>query len=601
MVQQQAVSKSNASVEDIRIEKANLYLKLNELKAENARFLTITALDVGDDLEIVYHFERGSHVINLITRSRKGHPIPSITSFFGAAFLAENEVQDLFNAKFVGLNVDFGGKMLKIEAATETTLLKSAVGEAPTVTRFYGRCRDECPAMVNIPKYIRQIAAGDPEGAYSTVVERAPIPAILGRVCVAPCQTGCRQERRENNIQIRLLKRYAADSMKSLRREIERSEPTGRRVAVVGGGPSGVTVAYYLGMLGHDVTVFEKARRCGGAMLWGIPKYRLPKDVLQEEISARFDEAGVKLETGVEIKNLDTLFNDGFDAVYVSIGAMKPNRMMVEGEDSPNVLDSMDFLTSVNANNEAPDLGDEVIVVGGGNAAIDAARVSKRLGVRDVTVYYRRTETEMPAVLDEIHEAMREGVSFDFLAQPIKIIPGERLTLSFQCMIPGEPDSSGRRRPVPLEGAILMRETDTLIAAIGNGVEIPPDFGLEVDRRGRVIVDENYTTSRKGVWAGGDTVTGPRFVIEAIRDGRKAASAMDEYLGGNGLPEPTLDMDELVQKPTNEEKDLDTAKVRVRELDVYYRIRNFEEVELGFSEEEALMEAGRCWRCDWNE
>ena len=337
-----------------------------------------------------------------------------------------------------------------------------------------------------------------------------------------------------------------------------------------------------------------------------------------ENGSYEFNEVGLtlsvdvneKLRMGIQllgrdldylIKNLDTLFSDGFDAVYVSIGAMKPNRLMVEGEDSPNVLDSMDFLTSVNANNETPELGDEVIVVGGGNAAIDAARVSKRLGVRDVTVYYRRTETEMPAVLDEIHEAMREGVSFDFLAQPVKIISGERLTLSFQCMIPGEPDSSGRRRPVPLEGAILLRETDTLIAAIGNGVEIPPGFGLEVDRRGRLIVDENYATSRKGVWAGGDNVTGPRFVIEAIRDGRKAASDIDKYLGSRGLPEPALDMDELVQKPTNEEKDLDTAKVRVRELDVYYRIKNFEEVELGFNEEEALREAGRCWRCDWNE
>lgn len=598
---QEIRSMPDSEVTSSVVDKADLFVKLNKLKAQNARFLTITAIDHGENIEVVYNFEVDSGVVNLSINTGKEEPLASITSVYGAAFVAENEIQDLFNLKFVGLNVDLGGKMLRVETAKETTLLKPLIGDRPPIMRFYGRCREECPAMVNIPKYVRQIAAGDPKGAYNTVMEMAPIPAILGRVCFAPCQDSCRQENRERPIQIRLLKRYAADSMKSLKGDVKRAEPTGKRIAIIGGGPAGITAAYYLGMKGHDVTLYEKRSRSGGAMLWGIPKYRLPKDILEEEAMARFEESGVKFVPNSEILELDTLFKEGFDAIYVAIGAQVSNRLRVEGENAPGIIDCMDLLTTVNVRNESPDLGDKVIIIGGGNAAIDAARTSKRLGVRDVTLYYRRTETEMPALLHEIHDAMREGVSFDLLSQPIKIIQGERLTIAFQCMIPGEPDESGRRRPVPLEGSIIMREADTIVKAIGCVVAVPDGYGLKVNRRGWIEVDEEYRTSREGVWAGGDAVFGPRIVIEAIRDGRKAASSIDKYLGGDGLPEPSIDMDEFVSRPENLENVKELAQVECRVLPVNTRIRGFDEVELGFNEEEAVTEASRCWRCDWNE
>ncbi|MBC8497547.1 FAD-dependent oxidoreductase, partial [Candidatus Bathyarchaeota archaeon] len=304
---------------------------------------------------------------------------------------------------------------------------------------------------------------------------------------------------------------------------------------------------------------------------------------------------------GVEVTELDSLSEKGFDAIYTSIGAMEPNKLRVEGEDSAGVVECMDLLTAVNERDETPDVGDEVIVIGGGNAAIDSARICKRLGAKDVTVFYRRTETEMPALLHDIHAAMREGVSFDFLSQPLKIIPGDHLTVAFQCMIPGEPDASGRRRPEPMEGRILMREVDTVVKAIGNGVSVPEGFGLKTDKRGLIVVDEEYRTSREGVWAGGDAVFGPRFVIEAIRDGRKAASSIDRYLGGEGLPEPSIDLGEFVARPVDLEERREKPMVNVRELQVDDRIWNFDEVELGFNEEEALRETNRCWRCDWNE
>lgn len=589
------------TIQKVVVDKSTLFSALEELKHQDARFITITVLDRGEELEVIYHFDKGKEIVNLSMITKKGEPLESISSVYGVAFIAENEAQDLFDLKFSGLNVDFGGRMLKVESALEATLLKPAVGERPPTERFYGRCREECPAMVNIPKYLQQIVDGDPEGAYETIVERAPIPAILGRVCFAPCQTGCRQEKRESPIQIRLLKRYAADSMGNLRRDVERKPSTGKRVAVVGGGPSGVTTAFYLGMQGHDVTVYDKSGRCGGAMLWGIPKFRLPKDILQDEIAARFDEAGVSFEPRVEVTELDSLSDKGFDAIYMSIGAMEPNKLRIEGEDSAGVVECMDLLTAVNERDETPDVGDEVIVIGGGNAAIDSARICMRLGAKDVTVFYRRTETEMPALLHDIHAAMREGVSFDFLSQPLKIIPGDHLTVAFQCMIPGEPDASGRRRPEPMEGRILMREVDTVVKAIGNGVSVPEGFGLKTDRRGLIVVDEEYRTSREGVWAGGDAVFGPRFVIEAIRDGRKASSSIDRYLGGEGLPEPSIDFGEFVARPVDLEERKEKPMVNVRELQVDDRIWNFDEVELGFNEEEALRETNRCWRCDWNE
>lgn len=582
----------------------SLFLYVNQMKAEGARFITITARDMGDKHQMIYHFEIDGKINNLYLTVEKDKPLPSITGLYGAAFIAENEVQDLFGQRFIAMNIDLGGKMLKIGPEVGTDMHKSVGGPQPPIKRFFGKCREECPAMVNIPRYLRQIADGDPEGAYNTIVEQVPFPALLGRVCFAPCQEGCRQQVEAKPIQIRLLKRYAADATREklggFVRQVQRKPSTGKRVAVIGGGPAGVAAAYHLGMLGHDVAVYEKRVDVGGATFWGIPKHRLPKDVLSEEMRSRLKEAGAKLVTGVEIDSIEKLFEGGYEAVYVAVGAEKCNDLRCEGEEAPGVIAFNDFLEAVNVRNETPDLGRNVIVIGGGNSAMDSARTAKRLG-SDVTVYYRRTEEEMPALLEEIHEAMREGISFEFLTSQIVIHPGKPLRIEFQLMIPGEPDESGRRRPMPMEGRSVFREADTIIKAIGSQVNVPMSFGLKVDRQGRIVVDEGYSTSMKGVFAGGDAVFGTANVVQAMRDARKAASAIDKYLGGEGLAEPAIDMGEFINKPANRDELIAMERVEASTLPAEERIKSFDEVEMCLMAEKALREATRCWRCDWNE
>lgn len=594
-------SEAKPKVEEVTVSKADLPLHVNALKSEGARFITITGRDEGATLELLYHFERGIEVRTIKVRIPKTEVMPSITGVYPVAFLAENELQDHFSLNISGLNIDFAGKIYKIQSATFDTLLKPAEGPAPFINRFMGRCREKCPGNVNAPKYIRQIAMGDPVGAYSTVIEQAPLPACLGRVCFAPCQEACRQEKNDEPIQIRLLKRYAADSMPDFKRDVKRMPSTGKKVAVIGGGPSGVGCAFYLGMMGHSVTLFEKTSRCGGAMLWGIPKYRLPKDLLEKEVQARFKEAGVTFKGDSDITELKPLFEKGFDAIYVAIGASESSKLRVEGEEAEGVLDFRDVLRSVNVENKNLKVGKRVAVVGGGNSSIDAARVSRRLGAESVVMYYRRTEKEMPASEHEIHGALDEGVNFEYLTAPVKIIPGKPLKLVLQHMQLGAPDATGRRSPEPVPGSDFTVDVDSIITAIGQIVNIPASFGLNVARNGRIVVNDSYETNIPGVWAGGDAVFGPKNVIEAFRDARIVATNIDIYLGGKGLPKPVAEINEYVPRHPNKEAIMNQEQVSCRELSGDERVKNFNEVELGFNPDEALREASRCWRCDWNE
>ena len=578
--------------------------EIEALKKKGARFLTISVNDVSEtEVDLIYHFEIESHVENFHMVVPKDKPIQSITGVYIAAFIAENEVQDLFKVTFKGLAVDLGGKML-IEESSPSSLLKSVTGPQPPIMRKLGKCREECPAMVNIPKYIREVEAGDPTAAYNTIIDHAPIPAILGRVCFAPCQEGCRQEQETKPIQIRLLKRSAADGFKELngglKRDVTYKAATGKKVAVIGGGPAGVGAAYYLGTLGHSVTVYEKTATLGGAMAWGIPKYRLPKDVMKEELMARLDEVGAVVKLGVEVVDLDELMRD-YDAGFLAIGAEKCNSLMCEGEDSEGVINFIDLLTAVNIRDETPDLGKRVIVIGGGNSAMDAARTVKRLGVEEITVYYRRTEGEMPASLHEIHGAMEERINFDFLSTQMTIIPGKPLKVFFQSMVPGDPDESGRRRPVPIEGRGVTVEADTIVSAIGYNVMVPAGMDVEVDDRGRIKASETLRTSRDNVWAGGDAVFGPTSVIASLRDARIAASEIDKYLGGDGLNEAVVDMSEFVARQVNIEELKELPQAKIPELDADERVTSFIEFEQCLAKDKAICEAGRCWRCDWNE
>ena len=599
------VTKPTETTYDTDVTMGALVSSVEAMKEKGARFITITAKDINDtEIEVIYHFEVDHHVENIHLITKKTESIQSITSVYMVAFIAENEAQDLFKLKFSDLAVDLGGKMLKTETSP-STLLKPAVGPQPTIMRKLGPCREECPAMVNIPKYIREVERDDPEAAYNTIIDRAPFPAILGRVCFAPCQEGCRQELEAKPIQIRLLKRVAADGYKELngglQREVTCKQATGKRVAIIGGGPAGVAAAYYLGLLGHNVIVYEKGTMLGGAMAWGIPKYRLPKDLMNEELMARLNEvrAEVRLETAID--DLDALMAEGYDAAFLGIGADQCNRLRCEGEDSEGVITFIDFLTAVNIRNETPEIGNRVIVIGGGNSAMDAARTAKRLGAEEVTLFYRRTEGEMPASLHEVHGAMEEGINFDFLSSQMKIIPGKPLKIEFQAMIPGEPDDSGRRRPMPMEGRGSTVEADTIISAIGYRGLVPEGMGVEVNRWGQIEVDENMKTSRENVWAGGDAVFGPTSVIASLRDARKAASAIDKYLGGEGLDEAEPDMTEFVARPVDKAALMETPQAKIPELDPDERIKSFVEVEQCLEKSAAICEAGRCWRCDWNE
>ena len=583
-----------------KVNSSDLFFKLNELKSVGARILHITGRDLGENMEINYHFELGMDTKTLVIENPKDDELLSITSVFPAAFLAENELQDHFKVKVSGLSVDFGGKLLRVASAVAVTLLKPAVGPQPFIQRFMGRCREECPGNVNAPKYIRQIAEGNPQAGYNTVIEAAPLPACLGRVCFAPCQDACRQERNDTPIQIRVMKRFTADSMPSLKRDVKRAKLNGKKIAVVGGGPTGVGCAFYLGMMGYDVTVLDKAEKCGGAMLWGIPKYRLPKDVLEAEVTARFEEAEVTFKPSTEVKEIEPLLKD-YDGVFVGIGAQGGFGLRIEGEDAEGVMDFRDLLRAVNVRNETPNIGKTVAIIGGGNSSMDACRVSRRLGAEDVTLFYRRTAREMPASAHEVSGAMAEGVHFEYLGAPVKIEPGKPLKVTFVKMQLGEPDASGRRRPVPIEGSEYVIEVDKLITAVGQSVEVPASFGLEVARRGNIVVDEDYKTSMDNVWAGGDVVNGPRSVIESLSDGRKAASAIDRHFGGEGWPDAFIDTTEYVGRPVDIDERRRTPVVHVREIPADVRVKNIDEIELGYNKEEALREANRCWRCDWNE
>ncbi len=589
------------STQEFKLTASELIPKIYELSTANARFITITCLDLGREFEVIYHFEQDSSVVNIKVRVGKEGSLPSITSIYPCAFLAENEIKDMFGLKFVGLTPDFNSRLLRTADAVQTTLLKPALGVSPPIFRTPGRCAQNCPAQIDVPRYVRLIAEGRFKEALETILEQNPLPAICGRVCFAPCEEACRQAKKGEPISIRLLKRYVSDVVGIQRRDVKRAKPTGKKVAVIGAGPAGVTAAHYLGLLGHDVTVFDELPRPGGMMLVGIPQYRLPKDVMEAEIRARLEEAEADLRLNTRIESLEDLFKQGFDAVFVATGAHQGASLRIEGEDHPRLWDCISFLREVNLYGRKPDVGRRVVVIGGGNSAVDAARVSLRLGAEEVAMYYRRTRSEMPATPSEVADAEEEGVKLEFLVAPVRVLGGgSPVKMEFIRMRLGAPDASGRPRPEPIPGSEFTVEADTFIKAIGQVVTVPKGFRLQLTSRGQIQVNpETLETSMKGVFAGGDAVTGPASVVEAIGAGKKAASAIDRYLGGKGLPEPVF-TEELVPRVDVEEV-LAMHKIPVAKLPLDRRVKGFEEVELGYSEDEAVREAKRCWRCDWYE
>ena len=435
------------------------------------------------------------------------------------------------------------------EVATGYTV-EMAVNEAQRCLHCKNRpCVSGCPVNVQIPDFIAKIAGGDFEGAYQTIRATNSLPAVCGRVCPqeSQCESKCVRGIKGEPVAIGRLERFAADTHMHGEAECAvKPQPNGHKVAVVGSGPAGLTCAGDLARLGYAVTVFEAFHTAGGVLMYGIPEFRLPKSIVQREIET-LREIGVDIETNMvigKVLSVDELFEQGFEAVFVGSGAGLPSFLGIPGEELLGVMSANEFLTRINlmkAYKEEYDTpikrAKRVVVVGGGNVAMDAARCAKRLGAEQVTVVYRRGESEMPARLEEIHHAKEEGVEFRFLTAPVRILGDEagRVT-ALECvdMELGEPDASGRRRPMEVPGSNHALDADMVIAAIGNTPNPlirATTAGLEANRRGCLVVDEEtMRTTREGVYAGGDIVTGAATVILAMGAGKHAARSIHEYI-----------------------------------------------------------------------
>jgi NADH-quinone oxidoreductase subunit F len=460
-------------------------------------------------------------------------------------------------------------------------------------------CQNACPAGIDVPRYVRAIARGKPGEAVAIIREKVPFPAVLGYICVHYCESKCRRGQLEQAIAIKELKRYAADhDTGEWKQNLKKAEPTGKSVAVIGSGPAGLTVGYYLAKLGHKVSVFEALPVTGGMMRVGIPRYRLPNEVLDNEIG-EIEKLGVEIRTNSPVESVDELFDQGYDAVFAGVGSHRGINMGVEGENTPGAVDGVDFLREVSLGNE-PHVGNKVLVVGGGNVAIDAARSSIRLGAKDVTIIYRRTRAEMPAAEEEIDEAIAEKVNIVYLANPTKVSrTNGHLQVESIRMELGQMDQSGRRRPVPIEGSEFTEEYDLMIKAIGQESIVPEGFGLAVGRGGRIRANEdNLTTSREGVFAGGDVVSGPASVIEAIQAGRQASIAIDKYLGGEGNIDEVLASPETEIIPFDEESEGEKYRPEMKEMPVDERVLCWAQAVLGYDPDKAIEETARCLRCD---
>jgi formate dehydrogenase major subunit len=470
-----------------------------------------------------------------------------------------------------------------------------------------GPCMTACPAGIDIPGFIKHIALGEDRKALELIKRNMPLPGVLGRVCPRPCEAACRRQLVDEPIAICQLKRYPADVASALGQEYvpATGPPTGKRVAIVGSGPAGLTVAYYLQILGHQCTIFEAHTAAGGMLRYGIPSYRLPRRVIDAEVAV-IERMGARFRFNKRVGDdlsLEQVRRD-YDAVFLSVGAQRATWLGIPGESLENVLHGTGFLGEV-ARDESIRIGRRVLVIGGGNAAIDSARTALRIGAEQVTILYRRTREEMPAFDPEVRAALEEGVRIEYLATPARIERSEDGTLRVTCLNTrlGEPDETGRQRPVPIEGSEHARDVDMVIAAIGQRVDVRLVEGIALSGWGTIRVDaRTLETNLKGVFAGGDCVVGPDIVVNLVRMGRQAAVAIDQYLlgrevVGEGAPY-NHSMGGLAEVPQEVAAGFDPAsRILSPHRDPEARSKNFAEVEAGFTPEMARAEARRCMEC----
>ncbi len=496
-----------------------------------------------------------------------------------------------------------------------------ASGDPKPDLKYLGKisapCMNACPSHIKIPAYVEALQDTRYEECLAIIREEMPLPGITGRVCPAPCQKACTLANAgKPPIPIRLLKRVAADyeMTHKLPPPLKAPEQDQKSVAVIGAGPAGLTVAHYLALLGHPVTIFEALKVSGGMVGVGIPPYRQPRAVLKREIDI-VRGLGVTVQEGVALGNdftLDELFSQGFEAIFLGIGSHKSMGMGLDDAGIQGVFSGgIDFLRDINLGKEVK-VGERVIIVGGGNTAVDCARTCLRMGASEVQVVYRRTGKEMPADPVEVEDAEEEGVIFNYLTLPVEFLAVEGKLTGLKCirMELGEPDGSGRRRPVPVEGSEFIMAADTVIPAIGQKSDLAflsPSDRIEATRWETIKVDpDTMMTSRPGVFAAGDAVSGPLTVVHGVAGGKLAAAMIHQYLttGKCSLSDEKRidDIISVVERDTTvrvtpKTESREAGKIPPRKLDQRERITSFDEVESGFTQEGSFVEASRCLRC----
>lgn len=473
-------------------------------------------------------------------------------------------------------------------------------------------CEDACPASIDIKGFMTLVSEGKELEAAKLIREKAPIGGALGRICPRPCEDACRRNRVDEAMSICYMKRYISDY------EIEKLDgkkdlpdfkaSSGKKVAIIGAGPAGMTAAYFLRLKGHNVTVFEAHKKSGGMLRYGIPYYRLPNEVLNDQFDS-IEKMGVtvnyetKVGQDISLKQIEA----EYDSLLIAVGAQVGSSSRIPGEEAEGVYKGVDYLYML-ANEDEPKLGSTVVVIGGGNTAIDAARSAIRQGA-DVTILYRRTRAEMPASEWEIDEALHEGVKIEYLTAPIEIKKEAELVIECQRMELGEADASGRRRPVPIKDSNFSLRVNSVIGAIGQKVDT--DFvreaGIELTRWGTVFSDEKtFETNRPGVFACGDCQTGADIAVRAVGAGRKAAVSIDQFLKGERVTGEAVmfnsKMGELSEVSEQLFVDVEKApRVEMPLINDEIRTSSFKEIETGFSKESARAEASRCLKCGCDE
>ena len=490
--------------------------------------------------------------------------------------------------------------------------------QKPETVFMTAPCQEACPAGINIPQFLYFANEGLHGEALLTILKESPFPGICGRVCFHPCELSCNRARYDESVSIHALERYVSNATSNERIELlPLSAGNSKEVAVVGAGPAGLSCAYFLSLLGHHVTVFEARKEPGGVMRWGIPEYRLPKWILKREVQ-RILSLPIEMKTGVKIGR-DISFDElsQFDAIFLSPGAGIDTSLSVQGEKLGQVWKGGEFLERINSR-EKIKLRKGTIVIGGGNTAMDVARSALRLGSR-VTVAYRRTKEEMPAIKDEIEEAEGEGIQFKFLIRPVKIslLVKKKLAVKFQCMKLSRPDQSGRPRAVPLKGKFITVETDHLITAVGEQVDLS---WLPAELIKSKLIEKNPSPK---VFAGGDAVDQPRTIVTAIGAGKRAAISIDSFLRGSDVDSilskirvgsrGSLSMEAYLQgmedgnwpeaKKVAPYEEINTLffepskRARVRRRNSDKVLKTFSEVTLGYSPKKAKFSASRCFFC----